>query len=113
MVAVLGRRRPVTCPKCNEPSAHRSHRRGLKDCIWGYFSQIPYRCKSCGVRFYAYRAGEKSDRMRTPEERRIMKIRRAIKWKRSKRELAIYLIGLLAFGLVVFYMTRQTIITPP
>jgi hypothetical protein len=103
----------VTCPKCSEPTAHRSHRRGFKDYVLGYFSQIPYRCKSCGSRFYAYRAGEKSDRMRTPEERRIMKIRRAIKWKRSKRELAIYALGVCVFALVVFYMTRQTVSSAP
>lgn len=103
----------MTCPKCSEPSAHRSHRQGFKDYVWGYFSQIPYRCKKCGVRFYAYRAGEKSDRMRSPEERRIMKIRRAIKWKRSKREIAVYAVALAMFALVVFYMTRQTVAVSP
>lgn len=68
---------------------------------------IPYRCKKCHVRYYAYLAGEKSDRMRTTEERRIMKIRRALKWKHSKRELTIYAFGLLAFAIAVFLFTRQ------
>jgi hypothetical protein len=83
----------------------------LKDWVLGYFSQIPYRCKKCHVRFYAYRAGEKSDKMRTPEERRIMKIRRAIKWKRSKRELTIYFVGIVTFAVAVYWMTRHTV--PP
>jgi hypothetical protein len=99
----------VTCPKCSEAAAHRSHRRGIKDYVLGQFSQIPYRCKKCGVRFYAYRAGEKSDKMRSPEERRIMKIRRAIKWKRSKREFAVYGIALMMIAVIVYWMTRQTI----
>jgi len=99
----------VTCPKCGEASAHRSHRIGVKDQVLGWFSQIPYRCKKCRVRFYAYRAGEKSDKMRTAEERRIMKIRRAIKWKRSKREMAIYTIGLVFFALAVYWLSRQTL----
>jgi hypothetical protein len=49
--------------------------------------------------------------MRTPEERRIMKIRRAIKWKRSKREMAIYSIGMLMFVVAVYWLTRHTV--PP
>jgi cell division inhibitor SulA len=98
----------VTCPKCSEAAAHRSHRVGVKDVVLGWLSQIPYRCKKCHIRFYAYRAGEKSDKMRTGEERRIMKIRRAIKWRRSKREIAVYALGLAAFAVVVYWMTQQT-----
>ena len=97
----------MTCPKCNEPAAHRSHRAGPKDVIWAWFSMIPYRCDKCTERFYAYRAGEKSARMRSTEERRIMKIRRAIKWKRSKRELALYGLGAAFFAVAIYLITTQ------
>ena len=107
-MAVLEAGRQVTCPKCSEPAAHRSHRRGLKDRVWGWFSMIPYRCKKCHIRYYAYLAGEKSDRMRTTEERRIMKIRRALKWKHSKRNLAVYALGLIAFAIAAYLFTQQT-----
>ena len=69
---------------------------------------IPYRCKKCHIRYYAYLAGEKSDRMRTTEERRIMKIRRAIKWKHSKREWTIYALGLIAFAVAAYMFMQQT-----
>ena len=97
----------MICPKCSEPDAHRSHRHGLKDQVWGWFSMIPYRCKKCHVRYYAYRAGEKSDRMRTSEERRIMKIRRSLKWRRSKRELSVQALGLIVFLVVVYFLAQQ------
>ena len=69
---------------------------------------IPYRCKKCHIRYYAYLAGEKSDRMRTTEERRIMKIRRALKWKHAKRNLAVYAFGLIAFAIAAYLFTQQT-----
>lgn len=70
---------------------------------------IPYRCKKCHIRYYAYLAGEKSDRMRTTEERRIMKIRRALKWKHWKRSLAVYALGLIAFAVAAYMFTRQSV----
>jgi hypothetical protein len=96
----------VTCPKCNQQRAHRSHRSGLKDHLYRYLHYIPYRCKDCKARFYAYRAGETSSRMRTREEQKIMRLRRRIKWKRSKRELAIYLAGALLAGVTIFYLLQ-------
>ena len=102
----------MTCPKCGEASAHRSHRNGIKDRALGWFSQIPYRCRKCHIRFYAYRAGEKSDKMRTPEERRIMKIRRGIKWKRSKREMTVYAFGFVVLALAIYWFTQQSVPAP-
>jgi hypothetical protein len=101
----------MTCIKCGETKAHRSHRRGIRDLLYGLFQYIPYRCRSCGVRFYAYRAGERSDRMRTREERKIMHLRRRIRWKRTRRELAVF--GVAAFLLVflVYYLLQQRIVS--
>ncbi len=101
----------MTCPFCREERAHRSHRAGAKDYAYRLFHYIPYRCRACGKRFYAYRAGERSDRMRTREEQKIMEIRRRIKWKRSKRELAIFGIGAAILLVAVYYMIQQRIVS--
>ncbi len=96
----------MTCPHCGEQTARRSHRSGVRDQMMRIFAMIPYRCRKCSMRFYAYRAGEKSARLRTPEERRIMELRRRLKWRRSKRELVVY--ALAALILVAFiYMAIQ------
>jgi hypothetical protein len=63
----------------------------------------PYRCRDCKHRFHAYRGGEASSKLRTPEERRIMKLRRDIRWKRSRTELILYAISSLVFLAILFY----------
>ena len=90
----------MKCTACNEAAAHRSHRRGLVDWFWNLLDRVPYRCQKCGARFYAYRTGEKSSKVRTPEEKRIQELRRGLKWKRSKRELIVYGTGLLVLVLL-------------
>lgn len=45
--------------------------------------------------------------MRTPEERRIMKLRRQIKWKRTKGELILYGIGTLIMLWLIHYVINQ------
>jgi hypothetical protein len=69
----------------------------------------PYRCHDCKHRFYAYRAGEASSKLRTPEERRIMKLRRSIRWRRHRSELILYGIGSLIFLAILYYMIQQRI----
>jgi hypothetical protein len=71
----------------------------------------PYRCRECQHRFFAYRAGEKSSKLRTPEERRIMKLRRGIRWKRTRAELILYGIGSLIFLAILLYIIQQRIVT--
>jgi len=104
MVAFPGRL--VTCPHCGQTSAHRSHRSGIKDRVMRLFEMIPYRCRKCSKRFYAFRAGEKSTKMRTPEERKIMELRRRLAWKRSRRELFVYAAAALLL-LAIIYSTIQ------
>jgi hypothetical protein len=99
----------MTCPSCGEPSAHRSHRSGIKDRVLHLFQMIPYRCRKCSKRFYAYRAGEKSSRLRTPEERKIMELRRRLRWKRSKRELLAYGFGTLLLIFIIYAAIQQRI----
>jgi uncharacterized membrane protein YvbJ len=99
----------VTCPKCGEQTAHRSHRKGFKDQFVRLFQMIPYRCRQCKARFYAYKAGEKSSRMRTHEERKIMQLRSRLRWKRSKRELIAYGFGALVLIFIIYTVIQQRV----
>ena len=101
----------MTCPKCGEERAHRSHRSGVKDYFYRLFRMIPYRCRACGRRFYAYMAGEKSDRMRTREEQKIMQLRRKIKWRRSRRELLAFGSATAILVLVIYYLIQQRVVS--
>lgn len=98
----------MICPKCGKDRAHRSHR-SIQDWAVSWLSLMPYRCKDCGSRFHAYRAGEKSSKLRTPEERRIMKLRRAIAWRRTRAELILYGISSLVFLAILYYITQQRV----
>jgi hypothetical protein len=99
----------MICPKCKEDRAHRSHRSGIRDRILHFFSQIPYRCHACNHRFYAYRAGERSERLRTREEMKIMELRRRLRWKRSKRELMAYAIATALLLFIIYYTLQQRV----
>ena len=101
----------MICPKCKENRAHRSHRAGLKDRFLRLFQQIPYRCHGCNQRFYAYRSGERSSKLRTHEEMKIMQLRRRIRWKRSRRELAVYGLAALVLIAIVYEALQQRIVT--
>lgn len=69
----------------------------------------PYRCHNCKHRFYAYKSGIRSTRLRSTEERRIMKLRRSIKWKRTRGELILYGISSLIFLAILYYIIQQRI----
>ena len=112
MVAVLaGIGAGVICPQCNEPQAHRSHRGGFADWALGLMKRTPYRCRACKSRFYVYRHGESSTKLRTSEEQRIMKIRRKYKWKQSKRRLLAYGFCMIVLIAILFMLLQQRI--PP
>ena len=99
----------MICVKCKEPKAHRSHRAGLMDRGYRLFQMIPYRCHACKARFYAYRAGEQSSTMRTGEERKVMALRRRIRWKRTKKELAIYAVGAVIMISFLYVVMQQRV----
>jgi hypothetical protein len=101
----------MNCPNCKEPQAHRSHRNGLKDWFMGLFKQTPYRCKACKTRFYVYRQGEEDSRLRTPEEQRIIKLRRKYKWKQSKRQLLAFGIGAVLVVVAIYLIVQERV--PP
>jgi hypothetical protein len=111
MVAVLGAGTRVTCPNCKENKAHRSHRQGIRDWIMAWFAVKPYRCHGCKHRFYAYRDGETSPRLRTAEERRIMQLRRQIRWKQNRTELVAYAICSVIIAFVIYYLIQQRVVS--
>jgi hypothetical protein len=107
MVAIL---EPIViCPNCKENRAHRSHRSGFSDYVMVWLKRRPYRCHNCQTRFYAYRDGEESPKLRTAEERRIMQLRRNIRWRRSKKELTLYLLATMAVAATIYYLIQQRI----
>ncbi|MDE3194957.1 MAG: hypothetical protein KGN84_01335 [Acidobacteriota bacterium] len=83
----------------------------MQDYLYRFFHYIPYRCRNCGTRFYAYRAGEQSDSMRTREEQKIMRLRRQIKWKRNRREIAVFGAAGLLLVYFVYYLIQQRIVS--
>jgi hypothetical protein len=110
MVAVLGAGgASMICPHCKENRAHRSHRQNFKDRIMALFSMKPYRCHACNRRFYAYRDGETSPKLRTAEEIRIMRLRRKIRWRKSRIELAAYAICSIIVAAVIYYLIQQRV----
>jgi hypothetical protein len=70
----------------------------------------PYSCRDCHHRFHAYREGAESSKLRTPEEQRIMKLRRSIRWKRSRVELILYGISSLIFLVILYYLIQQRVV---
>jgi transposase-like protein len=77
----------------------------------GLANRTPYRCRSCKKRFYVYRHGEASSKLRTPEEQRILKIRRKYKWRKSKRQLIAYAIFSVLLAAVLYEIMQHRIPT--
>jgi hypothetical protein len=40
------------CPNCDSANITPSKRHKLRDFIYRFFSQVPYRCRDCKSRFY-------------------------------------------------------------
>ncbi len=101
----------MICPKCKENNAHRSRRAGLKDWVASVFLHTPYRCHACKWRGYVSAYSGSSMKLRTPEERRVIKMRRTLKTKKLKRELIGYGISSLILILLLYYFLQQRIPT--
>jgi hypothetical protein len=99
----------MICPSCQEPQAHRSHRAGIGDWLNGLVKRTPYRCRACKKRFYVYRHGEASSKLRTPEEQRILKIRRKYKWRKSKRQLIAYAFFSVLLAAILYVLMQQRV----
>ncbi len=99
----------MICPKCKENKAHRSRRSGFKDWVASLFLYIPYRCHACKERSYVLSYGGGSMKLRTPEERRVIKLRRGLRIKKLKRELIGYGLSSIVLILILYYFLQQRI----
>lgn len=97
----------MICPKCNENHAHRSRRSGFVDWAAGLVLLIPYRCRACKTRSYINPHGAGSLKLRTPEERRVIKMRRSLRNKKLKRELIAYALGTLILAAIIYYFLQD------
>jgi hypothetical protein len=98
----------MICPKCGQSGVRRSHPHGIADWTMGLFIQFPYYCGDCKRRFYALRK-ETSIRLRTPEERKIVAIRRQYKWRQSRPMLFAYGAALLLLAIILYELMQQRI----
>ena len=96
----------MICAKCGEPKAHRSHSKGFLDSVYKLFQMIPYRCHACKARFYTYRSGASSG-LRTAEERKIIELRRRLKWKNSKKVVAVYSVAAVIVAAILYYVVTR------
>lgn len=101
----------MICPKCRENKAHRSRRSGLRDRLAGLFLRTPHRCGSCKLRFYVNLRAEGALKLRTPEEKRVIKLRRELQARKIRRQLLGYGLSSLILVLVLYYLFQQRIYT--
>jgi hypothetical protein len=101
----------MICPECKENKAHRSRRSGLRDGLEGLFLRTPYRCGACKVRFYVNLRAESSLKLRTPEEKRVIKLRRELQALKIRRQLVGYGLSSLILVLLLYYLFQQRIYT--
>jgi hypothetical protein len=97
----------MICPSCKENQAHRSRRSGLKDWAVSLILHTPYRCRACKKRFYVYLHGYGVTKLRTAEERSVIKLRRSLRTQKIKRELFGYGISSLILILIMYYLFQQ------
>lgn len=99
----------MICPKCKENKAHRSRRSGFKDWVASLAMRIPYRCRACKARSYVAMYGGSSLKLRSPEERRVIKLRRGLRMQQLKRQLIGYGISSLILVLILYYLFQQRV----
>ena len=99
----------MICPKCSENRAHRSRRSGVKDWAASLMLRIPYRCRACKARWYVFPYGGKSMKLRSPEERRVIKLRRGLRTQQIKRQLIGYGISSLILVIILYYLFQQRV----
>ncbi len=101
----------MICPKCKENKAHRSRRSGFRDWVAGLFLQTPYRCHACRNRFYINLRGGNVLKLRSAEEKRVIKLRRELRMRQVRRQLLGYGISSIVLILILYYLFQQHIVT--
>jgi hypothetical protein len=95
----------IVCPACKPGDLRRSHRRGPLERALGLFRLYPYRCEACKDRSWHF-----DRRPETPYlglDLRLDKKAIVSAWRRSRGELLLYLLGLCAFVVFLYYITRD------
>jgi hypothetical protein len=93
----------MVCRQCKADRVHRSHRAGLKERAASLLGFYPYQCLACGDRRRLRPGTEKAGAI-GPE---VVRTLRRIEWVRTRREILLYGISLLAFAVLLYFMTRQ------
>jgi DNA-directed RNA polymerase subunit RPC12/RpoP len=99
----------MLCPKCKSENAHRSHRAGLREHLTSIVGYFPYRCRDCSFRFLNFRYSL-PEPVATPlrgAEKEIAATRGSLRWKQTRRELALYVSALTLFVIVLYFLTRE------
>ena len=96
---------PTVCPACKLGRLRRSHRRGPLERALGLFGLYPYRCDQCGER--PWHLGRPSETPKLKVELRLDKKAMAWTWRRRRGELWLYSLGLCAFVVFLYYITRD------
>lgn len=73
--------------------------------------RIPYRCRNCKARSYVFPYGSNSLRLRSAEERRVIKLRRGLRMQQLKRQLIGYGISSIILILILYYLFQQRVPT--
>jgi hypothetical protein len=99
------RRLPAVCPACKLGRLRRSHRRGPLERALGLFGLYPYRCEQCGDR--PWHSGGPPETPDVSLKLRLDTKALARAWRRRRGELWLYLLGLCAFVVFLYYITRD------
>jgi hypothetical protein len=69
----------------------------------------PYRCAQCAHRFlrFHYTFGEEPAGPPSSAERDIKSTRAALQWKRTRREVLLYGVGLVLIVAFLYFITRE------
>jgi hypothetical protein len=92
----------LTCPKCGSAAVRRSHRTAA-DYIAGFFRLLPLRCRECRHRFRIHLERKTATTRVPPQRLESVHRRRAV----QRREQLLYAGALLAFGVVVYFITGE------
>lgn len=87
------------CPGCGADKVGRSRRTGVDYLLYA-FGRRPFRCRSCGKRFYI--AGESG-----PAKRNGRRESAARRQASRRRELLVYSFAMVAFVFIVFVITLE------
>jgi hypothetical protein len=96
---------PPVCPACKPGGLRRSHRRGPIERALGLFRLYPYRCDQCGDRFW--HSGGPPETPDLSLKLRLDTTAIAWAWRRRRGELWLYSLGLCAFVVFLYFITRD------